>query len=433
METKLQRIAEMSQKDAGIKFSSLYHMINEELLLECHKELDKKKAVGIDGISKDEYSENLEKNLKLLVEKLITKSYKPSPVKRVQIPKENGKTRPLGIATYEDKIVQLALKKIIEAVYEPRFLECMYGFRPSRSCHDAIKRLNCLIEKQKTNWVYDADIQGYFDNLSHEWIMKTLGVHISDPNIMRLVNRFLKAGIMEQGVFKDTDEGAIQGGNLSPLIANIYMHYMLTLWFYKIVKPQCKGQCELVVYADDFVVCFQYKEDVLKFNDMIIKRMEMFGLKLEPSKTRMLEFGRYASENCMKRKESKPETFDFLGFTHYCSKSQRGWFRVKRKTSKKKFRTKVNNFKAWLIKARTLPLRVLMEKVNLKLLGHYRYYGITDNSKMIRRFYNEVEKLLYKWLNRRSQRNSYNFEKFRMMLKLYPLLKPKIYVSVYDE
>lgn len=431
MGTKLQRIAEMSQKDAGIKFSSLYHMIDKELLLECHKELDKRKAVGIDGISKEEYSENLEKNLKLLVEKLVTKSYKPSPVKRVQIPKENGKTRPLGIATYEDKIVQLALKKVIEAVYEPRFLECMYGFRPKRGCHDAIKRLNYIIEKQKTNWVYDADIKGYFDNLNHEWIMKTLGVHICDPNIMRLVSRFLKAGIMEQGVYKDTEEGAIQGGNLSPLIANIYMHYMLTLWFYKVIKPQCTGQCELVVYADDFVACFQNKEDILMFHDMIGKRMEMFGLELEPNKTRMLEFGRYASENNRKRNGGKPETFDFLGFTHYCSKSQRGWFRVKRKTSKKKFRTKVKNFKEWIIKSRTIPLKILMERVNLKLQGHYRYYGITDNSKMIRRFYNEVEKLLYKWLNRRSQRNSYNFEKFKMMLKHYPLLKPKIYVSIY--
>lgn len=431
MGTKLQRIAEMSQKDAGIKFSSLYHMIDKELLLECHKELDKRKAVGIDGISKEEYSENLEKNLKLLVEKLVTKSYKPSPVKRVQIPKENGKTRPLGIATYEDKIVQLALKKVIEAVYEPRFLECMYGFRPKRGCHDAIKRLNYIIEKQKTNWVYDADIKGYFDNLNHEWIMKTLGVHICDPNIMRLVSRFLKAGIMEQGVYKDTEEGAIQGGNLSPLIANIYMHYMLTLWFYKVIKPQCTGQCELVVYADDFVACFQNKEDILMFHDMIGKRMEMLGLELEPNKTRMLEFGRYASENNRKRNGGKPETFDFLGFTHYCSKSQRGWFRVKRKTSKKKFRTKVKNFKEWIIKSRTIPLKILMERVNLKLQGHYRYYGITDNSKMIRRFYNEVEKLLYKWLNRRSQRNSYNFEKFKMMLKHYPLLKPKIYVSIY--
>lgn len=344
MGTKLQRIAEMSQKDAGIKFSSLYHMIDKELLLECHKELDKRKAVGIDGISKEEYSENLEKNLKLLVEKLVTKSYKPSPVKRVQIPKENGKTRPLGIATYEDKIVQLALKKVIEAVYEPRFLECMYGFRPKRGCHDAIKRLNYIIEKQKTNWVYDADIKGYFDNLNHEWIMKTLGVHICDPNIMRLVSRFLKAGIMEQGVYKDTEEGAIQGGNLSPLIANIYMHYMLTLWFYKVIKPQCTGQCELVVYADDFVACFQNKEDILMFHDMIGKRMEMLGLELEPNKTRMLEFGRYASENNRKRNGGKPETFDFLGFTHYCSKSQRGWFRVKRKNKQEEISNESEEF-----------------------------------------------------------------------------------------
>lgn len=431
MGTKLQRIAEMSQKDANIKFTSIHHMMNEELLLECHKELDKNKAVGIDGISKEEYNQNIEENINILVEKLKKKSYKPSPVKRVEIPKESGKTRSLGIANYEDKIVQLALKKVIEAVYEPRFLDCMFGFRPNRSCHDAIKRLNHIIEKENTHWIYDADVKGYFDNLSHEWIIKTLSVHIGDPNIIRLITRFLKAGIMEEGVYKESEKGAIQGGNISPIIANIYMHYMLVLWFYKVVKPQCKGQCDLVVYADDFVVCFQNKEDIIKFDEMIKERMKMFGLNLEPSKTKMIEFGKYANENRMRRNGQKAETFDFLGFTHYCSKSHGGWFRVKRRTSRKKFHLKVKNFKEWLKKSRTVPLKILMKQVNLKLLGHYRYYGITDNIEMLKRYYYEVEKLLYKWLNRRSQRNSYTFDKFKMLLKHYPLVQPKIYVSVY--
>lgn len=432
METKLRRIAEMSRKDAKIEFTSLYHLLNKELLFQCHKELDKNKAVGIDGISKKMYGENLNENLDNLVERLKKKSYKPQPSLRIQIPKDNGKTRPLGIAVYEDKIVQLALKKIVEAIYEPRFLDCMYGFRPNRSCHDAIKSLNTDIERQQTNWILDADIKGFFDHLDHEWIMKVIGVHIKDPNINKLINKFLKAGIMENNVYHDTDEGVAQGSNLSPVIANIYMHYMLALWFERAVKPMCEGNCSLTIYADDFVACFQYKNEAEMFHRLLKERLKLFRLELEPNKTRLIEFGRFAETNCHRRNKSKPGTFDFLGFTHYCSKSQRGWFRVKRKTSKKKFKIKVSNFKKWIIENRTLPLKEIFEKVNLKLRGHYHYYGITDNTKMIRRFYFEVEKLLYKWLNRRSQRNSYNFDKFRMMLSYYPLEQPKVFVNIYD-
>lgn len=432
MKTKLQRIAEMSRKDAKIEFTSLYHLLNKELLLQCHKELDKNKAVGVDGINKKMYGENLNQNLDNLVERLKKKSYKPQPSLRIQIPKDNGKTRPLGIAVYEDKIVQMGLKKIIEAVYEPRFLDCMYGFRPNRGCHDAIKSLNIAIEKEKTSWILDADIKGFFDHLDHDWIMKVIGVHIKDPNINRLIMKFLKAGIMENNVYYDTDEGAAQGSIISPLIANIYMHYMLSLWFEKVVKPLCRGYCSITIYADDFVVCFQYKSDAEMVYKLLQERMKKFNLEIEPDKTRLIEFGRFAERNRKESNRGKPETFDFLGFTHYCSKSRKGWFRVKRKTSKKKFKIKVKNFKEWTIANRTLPLKDLFEKVNLKLRGHYHYYGITDNSKMIRRFYYEVEKLLYKWLNRRSQRNSYNFDEFRMMLKYYPLEKPQIFVSIYD-
>lgn len=207
---------------------------------------------------------------------------------------------------------------------------------------------------------------------------------------------------------------------------------MLALWFERAVKPTCEGNCSLTIYADDFVACFQYKNEAEMFHRLLKERLKLFRLELEPNKTRLIEFGRFAETNCHRRNKSKPGTFDFLGFTHYCSKSQRGWFRVKRKTSKKKFKIKVSNFKKWIIENRTLPLKEIFEKVNLKLRGHYHYYGITDNTKMIRRFYFEVEKLLYKWLNRRSQRNSYNFDKFRMMLSYYPLEQPKIFVNIYD-
>jgi len=433
METKLRRITEMSKQDAKIEFTSLYHLLNKELLFMCHKELDKNKAVGIDGVNKAMYEEKLDENLKNLVSRLKNKAYKPQASLRIQIPKDNGKTRPLGIASYEDKLVQLALKKIIEAVYEPRFLECMYGFRPGIGCHDAVKALGKAIEQGKTNWVVEADIRGYFDHVSHEWMMRVLGVHIKDPNILRLVQKFLKAGIMENGVYKDTEEGTAQGSNLSPVISNVYMHYMLALWFYKTVKPSCMGSSSITIYADDFVCCFQRKSDAEKFYILLQERLKMFGLELEMSKTRLIEFGKYAEENRKEKGLGKPETFDFLGFTHYCSRSRGGWYRVKRKTSKKKFKAKIKSFKQWIIHNRVLKIKEIMKKVNEKLRGHYHYYGITDNTKMLRKYYNEVEKLLYKWLNRRSQRNSYNFDKFKQMLQCYPLVKPKIYISVYGD
>ena len=356
METKLRRITEMSKEDAKIEFTSLYHLLNKELLFMCHEELDKNKAVGIDGVNKAMYEEKLDENLKNLVSRLKNKAYKPQASLRIQIPKDNGKTRPLGIASYEDKLVQLALKKIIEAVYEPRFLECMYGFRPGRGCHDAVKALGKCIEHGKTNWVVEADIRGYFDHVSHEWMMRVLGVHIKDPNILRLVYKFLKAGIMENGVYKDTEEGTAQGSNLSPVISNVYMHYMLALWFYKTVKPSCMGSGSITIYADDFVCCFQRKSDAEKFYILLQERLKMFGLELEMSKTRLIEFGKYAEENRKEKGLGKPETFDFLGFTHYCSRSRGGWFRVKRKTSKKKFKVKIKSFKQWIIHNRVLKI-----------------------------------------------------------------------------
>lgn len=429
MQTKLSRIAEISSRNAKEVFTSLYHMLNKELLMQCHKELDKNKAVGIDGVSKSMYHENLDKNIDDLVKRLKNKAYKPTPSKRIYIPKTDGRRRPLGIAVYEDKIVQLALKKIVEAVFEPRFLECMYGFRPGRGCHDALKNLSRNIGKSKINYIIDADIKGFFNNVSHEWMMKFVEVRIKDPNINHLIYKFLKAGIMENNVYEDTNSGTPQGSNLSPVLANICMHYTLTLWFSKVIIPKMKGQCFITVYADDYVCGFQHKWEAEEFYKLLVKRLNKFNLELEPSKSRMMEFGRFAERNA---KDGKPETFDFLGFTHYCSKSKSGWFRVKRKTSSKKFKAKVNDFKEWIKQNRTMKLKELMPKVNVKLRGHYQYYGITDNTKMLKRYHYEVEKLLYKWLNRRSQRNSYNFEQFKMMLKYYPLVQPRIYVNIYE-
>ena len=273
MGTKLERIAEISATTKRPIFTSLYHLINADMLKQCHRELDGKKAVGIDEMTKEEYGKNLDSNIADLVRRLKNKAYKPLPTHRVYIPKANGKLRPLGIVAYEDKIVQLALKMILEAVYEPRFLKCMYGFRPRRGCHEAVKEVYQRTSHGKINFIVDADIKGFFDHIDHEWMMKFLEWHIQDPNILWLVRKYLKAGVMVDGKYEDTEEGTIQGGNISPTLANIYMHNVLTLWFKLIVQKEARGECFLVNYADDFVAGFQYKSDAENYYAALKERI----------------------------------------------------------------------------------------------------------------------------------------------------------------
>lgn len=432
METKLARISQMSAENPDLVFTSLYHLINCEMLRDCHNKMDGTKAVGVDGITKEEYERNLEDNLKDLQERLKRKAYKPKPARRVEIPKDNGKTRPLSIYCYEDKLVQEALKRILEAVFEPHFYDEMMGFRPNRGCHMALRKLNVMIEKKATNYILDADVKGFFDHIDHEWAVKFIGARIKDPNILRLVRKMLKAGIMEDFQYEETEEGSGQGSVCSPVIANIYMHYVLVWWFKDKIQPNLQGFSGLVVYADDFVCCFQYKVEAEQFYKRLSGRMKNFGLELEESKSRLIEFGRYAEENRKHRGERKPDTFTFLGFTHYCSHSKSGNFRVKRKTSKKKFAKKCKEVHRLISSIRHWTLRLIIAKLNQILVGYYHYYGITDNFRAIDSFRYRVERSLFYWLNRRSQKVSYTWKAFYDMLKVYPLARPQIYVSIYE-
>ena len=432
METKLARIAQLSKENSDMVFTSVGHLINKEMLTDCHEKMDDDKAVGIDGITKEEYARNLDENLDKLVERLKQKSYKPKPARRVEIPKDNGRTRPLSIYCYEDKLVQEALRRILEAVYEPHFYDEMMGFRPNRSCHKALRKLNTMLEREKTSYVLDADIKGFFDHLDHEWIVRFVESKIKDPNIIRLLKRFLKAGIMKDYHFEESESGVGQGSICSPILANIYMHYVLVWWFKEIVVPKQKGYAGIVVYADDFVCCFQYKEEAKQFYEWLKHRMEHFGLELEEEKSRLIEFGRFAEENCRKR-GTKPETFNFLGFTHYCSKSKNGKFRVKRKTSRKKFARKCKEVHKLIGTMRPMKTKDIIAKLNQILVGYYHYYGITDNSERIGAFRYNVMKSLFHWLNRRSQKKSYNWVEFLNMIDTaYPLAKARIYVSIYE-
>jgi len=435
METKLARISQMSRENPAMIFTSIGHLINKEMLKSCHEAMDGTKAKGIDGVSKSDYEEHLDENLDRLVDRLKRKAYHPQPARRVEIPKDNGKTRPLSIYCYEDKLVQEALKRVLEAVFEPMFYDEMMGFRPNRNCHMALRKLNVMLEKEYTNYVLDADIKGFFDHLDHEWIIRFVESRIKDPNIIRLIRVMLKAGIMKDYVFEETEEGSGQGSVCSPILSCIYMHYVLVWWFKEMIQPKARGFCGLVVYADDFVVCFQYKDEAQAFYKMLGDRMEHFGLTLEKEKSRLIEFGRFAESNRARHGEGKPETFNFLGFTHYCSTSKNGKFRVKRKTSRKKFNKKVKEMSKEIrekVIILGLPIKDIVSWMNQVLTGYFHYYGITDNSEMLSSFRFRMMQLLFKNLNRRSQKRSLNWDGFNDLLRDFPLVKGRIYVNIYE-
>jgi RNA-directed DNA polymerase len=431
--TKLQRIAEKARRESGCRFTSLFHLMNVEMLRECFRQLRKDAAAGIDKVTKKEYGANLEKNLTALVEKLHRMSYIPLPVRRVYIPKPgSSKERPLGIPALEDKLVQAGLARILSAIYEQDFIDDSYGFRPGRGCHDALRALSDEVEGGRIHYIVDADIKGFFDNVDHEWLMKFLGHRIVDKRVLRYVKRFLKAGIMEEGAVSASDKGTPQGGIVSPILANIYLHYSLDLWFTRVFQKGCYGQSRMIRYADDFVVCFQREVDAIRFRHELDERLFRFGLEISPEKTKTIEFGSFAEAKAKKR-GGKAATFDFLGFTHYCSRSRNGrHFRMKRVTSHKKFTAKIRMFRDWLKASRTLPTDELMEKVASKLRGHFAYYGVTDNSRGISRFAYESRCLLFKWLNRRGKRGCMNWEKFNLFLKKFPLPRPRIMVNLFS-
>ncbi|QKE72064.1 group II intron reverse transcriptase/maturase (plasmid) [Arthrobacter citreus] len=433
METKLLRIAEVAKSDPKMQFTSLAHLLDKQSLVQCHIELPHKKATGINGTTKEQYSDNLKENIEDLVRRLKSKSYRPVPVRRMYIPKLNSKKkRPLGIPEHEDKIVQKGVTKILNSIYEIDFLDCSFGFRPNRSCHDALKILNFYIEKRSVNYVVDVDIKGFFDNVDHKWMMEFLKLRIADPNLLRIIGRFLKGGYMEEGKKYKTDNGTPQGGVISPVLANVYLHYVLDLWFEKSVKKQCEGQAYLVRYADDYVCCFQFKNEAQEFFQSLKLRLKKFNLEIAEDKTKIIPFGRLAEKLGKHQGNGKPETFDFLGFTHYCGKSKQGKFRVKRKSSRKKVQSKVKESKEWLKKNRNNNIHIIMDRFKRSLIGYFNYYCITDNIPNVNIFKVKIENLVFKWLNRRSQRKSFKWEKFRLFLDKFPLPSPRIKVNIYD-
>jgi group II intron reverse transcriptase/maturase len=428
--TKLLQISKVSQADRKYKFTSLASLLNEDYLRECYARLDANKASGVDRVSVKAYGENLEDNLRNLRSRMKSMSYRPQSALRVYIPKANGAKRPLGIPATEDKIVQLAIAGILEAIYEPYFINESYGFRRGRGCHDALKRLNDEIMRNPVNYVIDADIKGFFDNVDHKWMIKFIEHRVKDKNLVRLIARFLKSGYIEEGEYMKTETGTPQGGNISPILANIYLHYVLDLWFKNIIKKELSGYAEIIRYADDFVILVEKESECVKILEQLRERLEKFGLTLSEAKTKMISFGRNAGIKGEGNKE--PGTFDFLGFTHFCSRTRSGGFKVGRKTSKSRFRQKITAMNEYMRKCRNMfKLPDLWKKLEAKIRGHYQYYGVSENLRGLSVYYRKVVEIIFKWINRRSQRKSMTWKGFARYIKLYPLPRPRIYVSFY--
>lgn len=431
MSNEIIRISNIARKYQ--KIDTVMYALNEENLKSSAKKIAGNKAVGIDNVTKQEYMENLEENIQKLISNMKKMAYRPKAVKRVYIPKAGSdKKRPLGIPAYEDKIVQDVMAQVLNAIYEPMFKKFSFGFRPKRSCHDAIAYLDMMLHRQKTNYIVDLDIKGFFENIDQEWLVKFLEYRINDKVYIRYIKRILKSGILEEGKILKTEKGTPQGGIISPVLGNIYLHFVLDDWFEKRVIKGTKGYAGMVRYADDVVACFEYKEEAERFLRSVKARLAKFNLEVSAEKTKLIEFGRFAQRNRKLKGEGKAETFEFLGFTHYCSKGKEGEFRVKRKTSKKKLRSKVQEMKIWLRKRMHCKVSETIQLVNIKLIGHYRYYGITDNTESIRAFYRITANMLFKVLNRRTQKNRYSFRKFYEKVQK-KMIRPKIYVDIVEK
>lgn len=421
----------MENKFAGINLQlskyktvqGLMKYINKENLIEIHNKQNPKKALGIDKTSKEDYDKNLNENIDKLLTDMKKFAYKPKSVRRVHIPKGNGKTRPLGIPSYEDKLVQGVMAEVLNEIFESIFIETSYGFRPNRDCHQAIKYLDDKIMRGKTNFIVDADIKGFFDNINHDWLIKFLEHIIEDKDFIRYIKRFLIAGVVEDLNYYDSDKGTPQGGLISPILANIYLHYVLDLWFKLYIKVKCKGNAWLVRYADDFVACFEYEEDAKMYYTELVDRLAKFDLEIEESKSKIIPFGRNAKGK---------DTFDFLGFTHYNSKTRQGYYKCGHRTSSKKSTLKIQVISEYINRNWHMPYNILIKKINRRLIGMFNYYGISDNMPWMMKIIYLVRKMLYKSIKRKSQKSKWNWEKMEKVFHFNPLVTPKIKHSLWQ-
>ena len=420
----LEQVRQKARKDKDIRFTTLWHHVYDVARLRlAYLGLKRRSAPGVDGETWQQYGQNLEANLQDLSARLRRGAYRARPVLRVYIPKSDGRQRPIGVTVLEDKIVQRATVEVLNAIYETDFLGFSYGFRPGRSQHDALDAVAVGIAKKKVNWVFDADIRGFFDALSHEWTVKFVEHRISDTRVLRHIKKWLKAGVLEDGQWMATEEGSPQGGCISPLLANIYLHYAFDLWADQWRRRHAKGEVIIIRYADDVIVGFQYRQDAIRFHRALAERFRRFNLELHPEKTRLLEFGRFAAGNRARRGEGKPETFDFLGFTHICGKTRKGKFSLQRRSIGKRMRKKLVEISEGLRKRMHIPIPEQGKWLRQVVGGWFQYHAVPLNGAALSRFRDAVSLRWYKVLMRRSQRG--NRLKWERMKRLIGLWLPK--------
>jgi RNA-directed DNA polymerase len=408
----LDRVRRVARTDKEVRFTALLHHVSIDRLRAAYWALEPKAAPGVDGVTWRDYGQDLEVNLEGLHARVHRGAYRAKPSRRVFVPKPDGRQRPLGVAALEDKILQRAVVEVLNTVYEEDFLGFSYGFRPGRSPHDALDALATGIYRKRVNWVLDADIRDFFTSLDQEWLVKFLEHRVADRRVLRLIQKWLKAGVIEDGEWSSTTEGTAQGASVSPLLANVYLHYVFDLWADQWRRRHARGDVVLVRFADDFLAGFEHREDAERFLAELRDRFAEFGLELAAEKTRLIEFGRFAVRNRERRGDRKPETFEFLGFTHICAATRSGRFKLKRTTSKKKMRAKLKAVKAEMSRRRHLPIPDQGRWLASVLGGHYRYYAVPDNSHALRGFRDRILRHWRRALSRRSQKDRMTWEQF---------------------
>ena len=414
----LERVRQAAKADGKERFTALlHHVYDVELLQHAYRSLKRDAAAGIDGETWRHYGEHLKENLQDLSQRLQSGAYRAKPVRRAYIAKADGRQRPLGVPVLEDKIVQRTTTEVLNAIYETDFVGFSYGFRPGRSQHDALDALAVGIWSRKVSWVLDADIRSFFDTMKHEWIVKFLEHRVADERVVRLIQKWLSAGVLEDGKRTRSEDGAVQGGSISPLLANIYLHYVFDLWAQRWRKQPGRGEVIIVRYADDFVVGFEHERDAVAFQAELRERLAKFGLELHPDKTRILEFGRYAESNRARRGEGKPETFDFLGFTHICAKGRTGRFMIRRQTMAKRLRAKLKEVKTELRHRMTQSIPEQGKYLRAVLNGHVRYYGVPSNGPALHCFRHQLGWLWRRTLRRRGNRGRTTWERIRRLIE----------------
>lgn len=426
METGLERIAVKARSEPDLKFTTLCHHITKQRLWESVKHISSKSAAGIDGIDVEQAKKDFESWSNDMLQAIHNQGYKAPPTRRVWIPKPGkAEKRPITVPCIADRALQRSVSTVLSAIWEQDFLRCSFGGRPKLGAHHVLATLNEIISGKKIGWVYEADLKNFFGSLNQGWLLQFVQHRVGDPRIINLIKRWLKAGVLEEGKLHISEVGTAQGGSISVLLSNIYLHYVLDLWFEKVVKPRLKGESYLLRFIDDFVVCFQYREDAMRFQNVLRKRLEKFSLEIEPNKTRLVEFGRFAHRHA-KRRVRKLETVYFLGFTHFCTRNRKGNFMVGRKTEKSRFRRSVEKLCTLMREIRHYSLKEQCMKINQVLRGHYAYYGLGGNQKALYRLERLIERYWRKMLNKRSRKAHVTWGKFNELKQKFPLQRPKL-------